>query len=236
MAKTNERNIWMIKAVIFDMDGTVVETTTHDFAVWQKIFGENGKELSFETFKRFLGKASKEILKEHFPHLSEKRIAEAAKKKDDLFSNSLARKGITTTPGLTDFIKLLKKYGYKLALATGGSRGKVNILKKYVPFDDYFSIIVTTSEVAKGKPYPDIFLKAADELDVNPEDCIVVEDANNGIKAAKNAGMKCIAITTTHTKEELKNADKIIHSFDDLTIEAIKHLEGDKATTLAPSR
>lgn len=176
----------MIKAIIFDMDGTFVDTTAIDFETWGKTFREYGVNLSLE------------------------RAAPLAIK--------------------------LAKYGFKVALATGATNEKVSIIQMHIPLRQYFSIIVDGGDVTKGKPNPKIFLKTAEKLRVKPQTCLVFEDTLNGIKAAHNAGMKCIAITTTHTREELKEADRVIDSFDELTIETIKHLEGDKATTLAHSR
>ena len=224
MARANEEDVYMIKAIIFDMDGTIIETTSHDLSAWQEVLGKYGIELSFEEYKQLLGRSSQEIIRIYMPDLSKEKSQQVEEKKHGFFSKSIRQKGITITAGLSDFIKLLKQHGYKLALATAGSRKKVDILKKYISLDEYFSVIVTASEVTKAKPDPAIFLKVAEKFSIKPEECLVIEDAPKGVEAAHNAGMKSIAITTTHTREELKESDKIIDSFDQLGVEDIKNI------------
>lgn len=227
----------MIKAVIFDMDGTVVETTmTHDFPVWTELLKDYNISLSLPVFQKFLGKKASEILRMFVSDITDPQIETSLQKRDILLAQSLHEKGLKTTPGLINFLFLLQKKGLFVALATGAGRKKLQAISKYVPLEDYFPVIVTADDVARGKPHPDLFLRAAEKLDIPAKECVAVEDSHNGITAAHASGMKCIAIATTHKKEELKNADKIIDSFDELTLEDIVHLEGDKATTLAPSR
>ena len=87
--------------------------------------------------------------------------------------------------------------------------------------ESYFDLFVSGDLVQHSKPAPDIFLYAAKKLDISPEDCVVIEDAASGVKAAKNAGMKCVAITTTHTAELLEEADLVIDSYENLGIETL---------------
>lgn len=215
----------MIKAVIFDMDGTVVETTmTHDFPVWTELLKDYGVLLSLSVFQNFLGKKASEILRQFVPNITEEQIETSLQKRDVLLSKSINEKGLKTTSGLTGFVQRLQKNGCKVALATGAGRKKVNIIFQHISLQKYFPVIITADDVEKGKPHPDLFLQAAEKLGVNPEDCLVIEDANNGIEAARRAGMKCIVITTTHKKEELTTADKIIDSFDDLEAEDLEKI------------
>jgi len=215
----------MIQAVLFDMDGTVVETTmTHDFPVWTELLKDYDVSLSLSVFQNFLGKKASEIFRQFVPSITEEQIETSLQKRDLLLSQSINQKGIDTTPGLIGFLDRLQKNGCKVALATGAERKKVDIICNHVPLQQYFPVIVTADDVKRGKPYPDLFLKAADELDVNPENCIVVEDANNGIEAAHRANMKCIAITTTHKKDELKGADLVINSFNELKGKTLQNI------------
>ncbi len=112
----------------------------------------------------------------------------------------------------------------KTALATAAVKDKVRVVLEITGLNKYFSVVVTADEVSKGKPDPETFLKAAGKLSCKPEECVVIEDATNGIRAAKNANMKCIAITTTHHRAELEEADKTVESFAELTAETIKNL------------
>ncbi len=215
----------MIKAIIFDMDGTVVHTPPHDLSAWQEVLRDHGVDFSFEDLKRAYGRKAKEILKEKVPEITDEHIDATLKKRYELFHSSIKKKGLQPVSGFYIYINMLKKK-YKVAIATGASLEKVKIVMQFIPLEKYFSTIITADDVENGKPNPDLFLKAAETLDVKPEECIVIEDANNGIDAAHRAGMKCIAITTTHARDELKNADKIIDSFDELKIEDLNHLGG----------
>lgn len=215
----------MIKAVIFDMDGTVVQTSmTHDLPVWTALFQDYNVKLSLPVFQAFLGKKASEILHQLVPGITEQQIETSLQKRDVLLAESLHEKGLKTTPGFMNFLLLLQRKGILVALATGAGRKKLEAVCKYVPLKDYFPIIVTANDVARGKPNPDLFLLAAEKLGVDPKECIVVEDAHNGIVAARASGMKAITITTTHPRDELQNADKIIDSFDELTIEDLEKL------------
>lgn len=207
------------------MDGTVVETTmTHDLPVWTTLFQDYNVRLSLPIFQSFLGKKASEILHQLVPGITDEQIETSLQKRDVLLAQSLHEKGLKTTPGFMNFLLLLQRKGILVALATGAGRKKLEAICKYVPLKDYFPVIVTADDVARGKPHPDLFLRAASMLRIDPKKCIVVEDAHNGITAAHASGMKVIAITTTHPKNELQNADKIIDSFDELTIEDLEKL------------
>ena len=207
------------------MDGTTINTQTYDFSAWGQIFRDHGKTLTKEEFKSFLGNTATEIIKQRVNStLTKDEIQQEIEKKDAYFATALKKKQLTMLSGLTTFLAELQKYNYKTALATGADISKIRAVENYIPVSTYFSVIVHAGDVKKGKPDPEVFLMAAEKLGVSPQECIVVEDAPNGIEAAHNANMKCIAITTTHKKDELKNADKIIDSFKEITTEGVKNL------------
>ncbi len=215
----------MIKAVIFDMDGVVVDSTSYDFAAWKRLFSEFGLELSFATYKSFLGMLGRDIVKKLMNRELTKNEAKTFEdKKEQYFIEAVGKGDLKAIDGLLKFLDELVKANYELALATAGSRMKVAAVLKKLNLEKYFGVIVTADDVIRGKPSPDIFLKAAEGLKYSPAECIVIEDAPNGVAAAKAAGMKCIAITTTHEGDELKSADKIIGSFDELTAEMLQAL------------
>ena len=129
------------------------------------------------------------------------------------------------TTGLVDFLKEAKG-NVGLAIATSASQVKVDGILDYLDFRAYFEVIITADQVANGKPDPGIFLKAAASLGVWSAECVVFEDAVNGVKAAKSGGMKCVAITTTHTREELTDAkaDMVIDSFSEIHLNDLRNL------------
>ncbi len=224
MAKTNEGDFSMIKAVIFDMDGTIINTAIeHDFPTWREVFRSYGFTMSYEDFKKASGGKAHDIIKDRVD-ISDEEVEKFIQKRTQLLSESLKTKGVKLTPGFLKFLKALKKEGFKVALATGAIDSKISVIKEHVALDDYFPTIVTGSEVQIAKPHPQIYLKAAEKLGLSTEDCLAVEDASNGIESAKAAGMKCIALALTHEKEELRDADLIVDSFDQISMEDIKKL------------
>jgi HAD superfamily hydrolase (TIGR01509 family) len=132
----------------------------------------------------------------------------------------VADNGIKTVPFVEALMKNLKSYPVRIALATSSRREKMKLLMEKVGFLPYFDAIVTGEEVTNGKPAPDIFLQAAERLHVPAGKCMVIEDAASGVKAAKSAQMKCIAITTTHPADQLQLADLVIDSFENASLGA----------------
>ena len=213
-----------IKAIIFDMDGVVVDSIKHDFAVWKRIFSEFKVPFSFDTYKSFAGMKGMEIVKRFLNSgLSDAEARVWQNRKEHYFLEGLREAKLKTTHGLKGLLENIAKAGNKIGLATAGTRTKTLAVLKELSLVKYFSAIVTADDVGKGKPHPETFLKAAARLRCRPEECIVIEDAPNGIRAAKAAGMRCVAITTTHKNTELAEADKIIDSFDKLTIEDLQN-------------
>jgi len=209
-----------IKGVIFDMDGTLIETTEADYLAWKRVFTDYHKELSFEDYFPLIGMKSAIVVQSRLS-LDEEETKKALSQKMKYFSEIVTEKGIQVVPYAIKFLKQLKAENLKIALATSSRQEKMNFVLQLTNLTSYFDIIVTGDLVQKSKPAPDIFLKAAEKLQLKPEDCLVVEDAANGVKAAKNAGMKCVAITTTHTEDLLQQADVVINSYEDLDLQKI---------------
>jgi len=125
---------------------------------------------------------------------------------------------------LIDLLNLLKEDGFKMAVASSGTPENVEMLIKECNLTPFFSALTNGSEVLHSKPDPEIFLLASKKLGISPEKCIVVEDAPAGVQGAKGAGMKCIAITSTHKRDSLKNADIIVDKFKHLNPKVFNEL------------
>lgn len=201
------------KAVIFDMDGTLIASTEADYLAWKRLFAEYGIDLTFEKYFPLLGKKSADVVKSRL-HLEGDAIAAAMQKKLEYFDEVVKENGIQLIPYADVFVKSVKQYGVKMALATSSRKHKMERVMQLVGLLSYFDVTVTGNEIENGKPAPDIFIKAAGRLQVPPAECVVFEDAVSGVQAAKAAGMKCIAITTTHPAEALPEADIVIDSFE----------------------
>ena len=171
------------------------------------------KTLSDEDYFPLLGAKSAVVVQSRLL-LNEEQAKFALAKKLKYFTEIISQNGIQPVPFAVKLLQQLQQYDLKIALATSSRRKKMKMVLKLTGLLPYFEVIVTGEEVSRSKPAPDIFLMAAKKLDLTPIECLVIEDAINGIKAAKNAGMKCIAITTTHSAEMLQEADLIIDTYE----------------------
>ena len=202
------------KGVIFDMDGTLIESTEADYLAWQRTFADFGRELTFFDYKPLLGIKSADVIRKTLGVIDEDEVKKCLATKLQYFKEIMRTQGIQPVLGAKQLLQQVKNLPGKMALATSSRREKMNMVMTDLKFLDYFDEIVTGEEVINSKPAPDVFLLAAKKLNLNPEDCVVLEDAVSGVSAAKAAGMKCIAITTTHSADLLTEADIVIDSFD----------------------
>lgn len=211
------------RAVIFDMDGTLVATTEADYKAWERIFNDHGRPLSFEDYYPLLGKKSHDVVHDVLG-IKDERSVEVLSWKMKYFEEIVEEKGIEVLPFAFDFLRLLKDHDILLGLATSSRQAKMKLVLEQSGLAPFFDICVTGEMVDKGKPNPDIFLLTAEKLGVSPVECIVVEDAIHGVSAALAAGMKCIAIVSTHTREEINHANLVIDTYAELTKESLMNL------------
>lgn len=200
------------RGAIFDMDGTLIESTYADYLAWQQLFKDYGKTFTYKQYLPYLGVRSKELI-ELFFHFKGEELEEAMNKKSYYLNELIQKNGIQMVPYAKNFLDELKTLHLPLALATSSRKDKTMMIIETLQLANYFNAIVTGDDVLHSKPQPDIFIKAAEQLHLSPAVCIVIEDAPKGITAAHNANMKCVAITATHSAEQLQEADKIISSY-----------------------
>lgn len=206
----------MIKAILFDMDGVIVDTLHFHYLAWDKMFRERGGLVDKHTVLLHEGRNSREILpilmKETNVIIPENEWDEFIDRKREYYRSIVE---IKYFPNVFNVIEELRKRGLKTALVTASARKN---MEKAIPEDKrkLFDVILTAENFKKAKPNPDPYLEAQKRLGVEVHECVVVENAPLGIEAAKNAGMICIAIETTLEREFLKNADFIINSIEEL--------------------
>ena len=210
--------------VIFDMDGVLADTGPIHFESWINLGKKLGIKITREFFEETFGQQSPTITRKliglEADELSIKQWANFKEKNyRDLIKNKLE-----PLPGVMEILAELKSKGFKLAVGSSGPSENVNLLLTKLRIKSYFNVIITAAEVKRGKPEPDVFLIAARTLNIKPEDCIVIEDAPVGIEAARRAGMISIALTTTHSREELIGAQHIIKDLSEITIDDIMRL------------
>jgi len=203
------------KAAIFDLDGTIVDNMRYHEKAFRLLAAKHRIALSDEDFRWMAGRKNKDIFAQYFGEKTVEEHEKLADEKESIY-RELFEPVIVEVPGLLDFLKLLHTQKIKLAIASAAPKENRIFVFKHLPIYEYFNTVVGAENVTNGKPHPEVFLSAATNLHVDPKDCVVFEDAPNGISAAKAAGMYAVGILTTHTKEELHEADMVISSFQEL--------------------
>ncbi|HEY8443693.1 MAG TPA: HAD family phosphatase [Clostridia bacterium] len=207
-----------IKGVLFDMDGVLVNSEDIGKRAFLEAIKDYGVIGHMEDFKDFVGGGAEPVLRGIMEKNGGTFVPEVITHAYDIYEQK-ARVELKAFDATNRVIKTLHEKGYKLGVCSSGNRRRVNINITYGKIEaQYFSAIVSGEDVPRKKPFPDIYLRGAELLGLEPKDCIAVEDAINGIKAAHAAGMKCIAVSTSFTKDELKehNPEYIISDISEV--------------------
>lgn len=210
----------MIQGAIFDMDGVLVSNLEHHVRAWQRLGRELGRDLAPDDIRRLFGRRNDEILRGLIdPGLSSDQILPLGNRKEELYRAIMAPE-LEPAEGLLEFLQHLRGSGIRLALATSACPENVDLVLEGLKIGDYFDAVVTGADVTRSKPDPEIFLLAARLLGLPAGRCIVFEDSTSGITAACSAGCACVALTTTHTEDELRSLPAIrsIPNFRGLTV------------------
>lgn len=192
------------------MDGVLLDSEEYITKAGMKLFQEKGHEVKYEDFKEFTGMGEDRFLggvaeKYNIPFESERDKARAY----EIYENLIKGK-LDALPGVYDFLSKCRSKGIKTAVATSADEVKMHVnLREIGLSEDDFDTTINGSEVEHKKPDPEIFLKASEKLNLDPENCLVIEDAVSGLKAAKSARCKCLALTTSFTSEDFEGADWI---------------------------
>lgn len=198
----------MIKAVIFDMDGVLVDSEPFICEAAMTMFRERGLNVCAEDFRPFVGAGENRYIGGVAEKYGYALDIERDKARTYELYGQIVRGRLAPLPGVSHFIARARDLGLKLAVASSADRVKVDTnLRELGLAADTFDAVVSGLDVVRKKPDPEIFLAAADRLGVEPASCLVVEDAVNGVAAAKAAGMRCLGITTSFSPEELSAAD-----------------------------
>jgi HAD superfamily hydrolase (TIGR01509 family) len=212
----------MIKGVLFDMDGVLVDSEPFICKAAIMMFEELGIKVIPEDFHPYVGMGENRyiggVAQNHGVHVDIEKV----KARTYEIYEQIVKDNLTPLPGAHEFISECRKRGFRLALATSADRVKmeVNLREIGLPAVTFHSI-VTGLDVRNKKPFPDIYIMAAEKIGLGPHECLVVEDAVSGIRAGKAAGCRCLAVTSSFGAEVLSEADWICASLMDVPEKAI---------------
>ncbi|MGZ3686683.1 MAG: HAD family hydrolase [Bdellovibrionota bacterium] len=202
------------KAVIFDMDGVLVDSNAAHFEAFRKIGEQLGVPFTRELLEQTVGMHNNQIFPLWLgPGLNAERALELAVEKEAIY-RQLARGKLKAIPGALTLVQALHRQGVALAVGSSGPRANVELAVETLGLGPYFRTLITGDDVKRGKPAPDIFLLAASRLGFLPEDCVVLEDAPQGVQAALSAKMKVVAVTTSRPASALAAAHLVLDTLE----------------------
>lgn len=203
------------QAVIFDLDGTLIDNNEYHLKALRQYLKNEGREISDEEYNAHInGRTDEDVMDYlHGNTLSKEEKVNQTLEKAALY-RKLYKAEIKPVAGLIPFLQLLKLRNIPMAIATSGIKPNIAFMFENIPIRQYFNTIIDSDDIENGKPNPEIYLKAAEALHIKPDGCLVFEDSVPGIESAKRAGMKVVAISTTHPRNELNDADFISPDFN----------------------
>jgi HAD superfamily hydrolase (TIGR01509 family) len=209
-------------AILWDMDGVLVDTGKVHYQSWEKVLKPYDIPYSWDVFAGTFGMTNKAIITNLFDNPSADFIQEMDEEKEQLFRENVPG-NVLEIPGTRQWLERFQSWGYPQAVCSSAPLANIETLLNEIGIQPYFQAIVSASKMA-SKPDPAVFLTAAEILGVLPNQCVVIEDAPAGIEGARQAGMKCVALTTTSSAEYLQGADLIIDDLNDLNEDQLLHL------------
>ena len=225
----------MLRAVIFDFNGIIVDDEPIHFRLFQRVLGEEGIALTEQDYyARYLGFDDRGAFiagfRENSRSLTAEKLHELIERKADYYKEAI-RNHVTVFPGVKNLVSDLAQT-LPLAVASGALRHEIETILKTAGLLNHFRAIVAAEDVTQGKPEPEIYLKALVALNARGEngspiaaaDCVVIEDSKEGIRGARRAGMKCLAVTNSHPAELLSEATAIVKSLEDVQLNFLQNL------------
>jgi len=218
-------------AIIWDVDGTLVDTAEQHFRAWTRLAAEISQPFTRADFAATFGMRNPEILRKlFFPDADDERCRVLGERKEDLYRASVREEGTQLLPGVARLLAAFADAGWPQAVGSSAPPGNLDLLLGLTGTRRYFGAVVTGDDVNRGKPDPEVFLIAAAKLGVAPNRCVVFEDAVAGVEAAKAGGMRCVAVTFVghHSAVKLRaaGANIAVSSLEEITVEQVAGLIG----------
>jgi beta-phosphoglucomutase len=205
------------KAFLFDLNGTMINDMDYHIKAWHKILNDLGAELSYDRVKSECYGKNSELLERIFPgRFSDTKKNEMELEKEKAYQMAF-RPHLKLLDGLEDFLKAAQDAGIKMAIGSAAIMFNIDFVLDGTDTRKYFDAIISAESVKQSKPDPKTFLKAANQLNVSPQECLVFEDTPKGVEAAMNAGMQAIVITTLHNPDKFENYSNVIRFAKDFT-------------------
>jgi beta-phosphoglucomutase len=212
------------RAVLWDMDGTLIDSMPQHWLAWQDVLRQINRTVEHGVWNQTVGMRNSEIIPLLFPDMTPADMAYVDQAKEVRYRERIEQDGIELLPGVAEWIQRFQIAGWKQAVASSAPPENVATIAHVLHLNGTFAAMICGTDVPRGKPDPDIFLAAAQRLNVLPQHCLVIEDAATGIEAAHRSGMKAIGVLNTHPQLE---ADLVIKSLQDLTWEMIESVIRD---------
>ena len=226
-------SVTMLRAIIFDCDGVIADTEPMHLAAFQRVLEEEGILLTSDQYYRdYLALDDRNCFTRVH---NDRRIPLGSEKLADLITRKaeyiepMMRSHLLVFPGVVEFMRRVSER-YSMAVASGALRHEVEMVLQHAGVRELFQVVVAAEDVVNGKPHPEPFLKACSLLNASREEaigsheCLVIEDSIPGIRAAHNAGMRCLAVTNSYPRERLDNADLVVEGLAEVSIEDLEDL------------
>jgi beta-phosphoglucomutase len=215
-------------AVIWDVDGTLVDTAEMHFQAWLELCRELGRDFSRADFAATFGRRNPEIFDFLFgPRFNTTELDELGFRKEELY-RAAARQGVELLPGARPLLEGLHAGGFRQAIGSSAPRANVELILTLTRTEALFDAVSCAEDTQRGKPDPQVFLVAAEKLGVEPARCVVVEDAVAGVQAARAGGMRCIGVTFVghHPAEKLQSAgaDLVVRTLEEVDVARVAGL------------
>lgn len=205
------------RAVIWDMDGIIIDSAPYHLKAWQEVFSKRGLNFTGDDFRSSFGMRNDTIIGGFLGEgASDEEIAAIGREKEASFRLKI-RQNPRPLPGVVALMATLAERDLKMAIASSAPRENIELVIDTLGIARHFLVIISEKDVTRGKPEPDGYLLAAKRLGVKPENCLVIEDAIVGVTAARRAGMHCLAVTNSHPRDSLSDADLVVDSLEEIS-------------------
>jgi len=212
-----------IQAVIWDLDGVIIDSADEHRRAWQRLAREEGIKLTDEDFWATFGKRNDDIIAILWGPLSPEQV-QLLRDRKEIYFRELIRQTAAPLPGSMELMRSLHEAGYLQALASSAPIENIQLISEVLGLERYLTALVSGETVPHGKPAPDIFLKAAQELYIEPSRSLVIEDAVAGVEAAHAAGMRCIAVAGNRDLPGLRKAELMVKTLLEVDVKRVQTL------------